>query len=160
MGRKRNRNRLGAPRKYETERALRAAIERYLASISRTVQAKDMEGKPLLDDDGKPMELIQYIRPPEVSGMCAFLGIDRKTWNNYCNHKIHPEFADVTTQTRTLMEAYLAELSLSGTKAARGAQFNLTCNYGWKEQQSLELTGGTVEEYLQRMNNNGGGQEF
>lgn len=157
MAGKKKQNRLGAPKKYETERALRNAIERYLRSISRTIDAKDPTGTVITDDDGKPIHIVQYIRPPEISGMCAFLGIDRKTWNNYCNR---PEFAEVTRQTRTLMEAYLAEISLSGTKAARGAQFNLTCNYGWTEQQKVELTGTTVEEYLQKMADNGEGQEF
>lgn len=160
MARKKRKTRLGAPRKYETERALRSAIERYLSSISRTVDARDLTGEVITDDDGEPIQVVQYVRPPEVSAMCVSLGIDRKTWNNYCNQQLHPEFAELTTQTRTLMEAYLAEVSLSGTKAARGAQFNLTCNYGWAEQQKVELGGPTVEEYLHRLSESGEGQAF
>lgn len=149
---------IGRPRKYETEKELGKAIDRYFRSICRTVEARDLTGTPLLNDDGEPVEKIEYIRPPSVSGMCLFLGIDRSTWQNYCDPRQHPEFRTVTEHARARIEAYLEEQLLTREKGLQGIIFNLQNNYAWRQRQEVELgeqtrksaeiTGMSMEEKL------------
>lgn len=131
---------IGRPRKYEKAATLRAAIERYFDSISRPVEMTNLNGDVIRNDDGEPYTMVEYLRPPTVSGLCLFLGIDRSTWNNYCDPKLHPEFWEVTAQTRARIEAYLEEELLTRPgKDARGIIFNLQNNYDWRQKQEVEL---------------------
>ena len=66
----------GRPKKY-TKKGLEKAVEGYFASISR--------------DEREAWEA-EYKRPPTVSGLCLYLGIDRSTWRNYADPRLHPEF--------------------------------------------------------------------
>lgn len=130
----------GRPKKYGGKKALSEAIERYFNSISRTIYAKDEEtGEIICGDDGREITVTQYIRPPSVSGLCLYLGIDRTTWFNYCDEKAHPEFREITAMTRGRLEAYLEEQLLMREKGVQGIIFNLQNNYGWKQRQEVEL---------------------
>lgn len=111
----------GRPKKY-TKKGLEAAVEGYFASIS----------------GGEAWEA-EYKRPPTVSGLCLYLGIDRSTWQNYADPKLHPEFREITAYARMRMEAYLEEQLLVREKNVQGLIFNLQNNYGWREKRELEL---------------------
>ena len=138
-GRKKQPGCIGRPRKYENPKELGRAIERYFRSISRCVEARDLTGAPLLNDDGEPVEVIDYIRPPSISALCLYLGIDRSTWQNYCDPKLHPEFAQATSRARARIEAYLEEQLLTREKGLQGIIFNLQNNYAWRQRQEVEL---------------------
>lgn len=129
----------GRPRKYKTRKSLSDGIERYFKSISRTVEAKDMTGATILNDDGEPIRMVQYVVPPSISGMCLFLGIDRSTWQNYCDGDMHPEFQTATTEARERIVAYLEQQLLTREKGLQGVIFNLQNNYGWRAKQEVEL---------------------
>ena len=129
----------GRPKKYKSKKALADAIERYFRSISRTIQAQDAYGQNIFNDDDEAIMVTQYIRPPSISGMCLYLGIDRSTWQNYCDEKLHPEFESVTAMTRARIEAWLEEQLLMREKGVQGIIFNLQNNYGWREKKELEL---------------------
>ena len=129
----------GRPKKYKSKKALADAIERYFRSISRTIQAQDAYGQNIFNDDDEAIMVTQYIRPPSISGMCLYLGIDRSTWGNYCDEKLHPEFGDVTALTRSRIEAWLEEQLLMREKGVQGIIFNLQNNYGWKQKQEIGL---------------------
>lgn len=122
---------LGRPRKYKTEAALRKAAERYLSSISKTVATGEM------NEDGEELFVTQYIRPPTVSGLCKALCIDRSTWNNYCDPEEHPEFKDVTQAIRGELEVYLEEQLLTRDKV-QGIIFNLQNNYEWRQKDDVQ----------------------
>lgn len=131
---------VGRPKKYKTKKALADAIERYFRSISRTIQAQEaLTGTIIYNDDGEAIMLTQYIRPPSVTGLCLHLGIDRSTWQNYCDETLHPEFTEVTGMTRSRIEAWLEEQLLIREKGVQGIIFNLQNNYGWKQKQEVEL---------------------
>lgn len=124
----------GRPRKYKSGRALMSAVERYFRSISRTVKASEESGRTILNDDGKPIEIIEYVRPPCISGLCLYLGIDRSTWSNY---KADPEYGEAYALARERVEAYLEEQLLTRRKGIQGIIFNLQNNYGWRQRQDI-----------------------
>lgn len=131
---------VGRPKKYKTKKALADAIERYFRSISRTIQAQEaLTGTEIYNDDGEAIMLTQYIRPPSITGLCLHLGIDRSTWQNYCDEQQHPEFTAITGMTRSRIEAWLEEQLLIREKGVQGIIFNLQNNYGWKQKQEVEL---------------------
>lgn len=114
---------MARPKKY-TKKGLETAVEGYFASIS----------------GGEAWEA-EYKRPPTVSGLCLYLGIDRSTWQNYADPKLHPEFQEITAYAKTRMEAFLEEQLLTREKNVQGLIFNLQNNYGWREKREVELGG-------------------
>ena len=136
MSGKKEKNGPGRPRKYKTKKALETAIDGYFNSISRTVPV--ICGREQAEnDDGEPMYQTQYLRPPTISGMCLYLGIERSTWQNYCDRKLHPEFAEITAMARGRIEAYLEEELVTRDKV-QGIMFNLQNNYGWRNKPDRE----------------------
>lgn len=132
----------GRPKKY-TKAGLQKAVDGYFAGISRTVTARDEHGDLMYNDAGFEIKITQYIRPPSVSGLCLYLGIDRSTWQNYGDAGLCPELAGVVAQARMRMEAYLEEQLLTREKNVQGLIFNLQNNYGWREKREVELGGET-----------------
>ena len=128
--------RAGRPRKYATKKALSYAVERYFRSISRTRPAMDQMGRRIQNDDGEDIVVLEYVVPPSVGSLCLYLGIDRSTWQNYCDD---PALAPVTALTRARIEAYLEEQLLTREKGLQGIIFNLQNNYGWRQKQEVEL---------------------
>lgn len=118
----------GRPKKY-TKKGLEKAVEGYFASISK-------------DADGEAWAA-EYKRPPTVGGLCLYLGIDRSTWQNYADGRLHPELQEITAYARMRMEAYLEEQLLTREKNVQGLIFNLQNNYGWREKREVELGGET-----------------
>lgn len=166
---------MAAPKKY-SKKGLRVAVERYFDSITREViltEKKatgryDEKGHMIFEDVpvenrlGKKVVVTEYLIPPSEGGLSAFLGIHRSTWWNYCDSEKHPEFFDTTSYARGRIHAYLEQESLTRQgKDLKGVLFNLENNFGYREKQSVELTGGAVEQYLQSLAEGGnGGQEF
>ena len=128
----------GRPKKY-TRKKLREETERYFRSISRTVPARDDTGGIIRNDDGDEIQLLQYVVPPSIAGLCLQLGIDRSTWQNYADPAQHPEMTDVTAGARARIEAYLEQELLTREKGLQGIIFNLQNNYGWRQKQEVEL---------------------
>lgn len=127
----------GRPRKYN-KKTLKDAIEHYFSSISRTAEAM-CGSEPVFNDFGDTIKYTQYIIPPSVSALCLFLGIDRSTWENYCDSSLHPEFEDVTSFAKMKMEEYLERELNTREKNVQGIIFNLQNNYGWRDKKELEL---------------------
>ena len=139
------------PRKY-TERTLEKAVEAYFCSISREIPAMDrvdsgerdayghaiLKEIPITNRLGEKINLIEYIVPPSVGGLCDFLQIHRSTWAEYCNPDLHPEFSDTTTRARERMRAWREEQLLT-RKDVRGIIFDLQNNYGYSEKHQMEL---------------------
>ncbi len=129
---------MARPKKY-TRKTFEEAVERYFRSISGMREARNGIGQPLLNDEGEPIMARVYAVPPTISGLCLFLGIDRSTWQNYCNAEEEPEMARVAAQARARMEAYLEEQLLTREKSVQGIIFNLQNNYGWKNKVEMEI---------------------
>lgn len=163
---------MGAPKKYD-EKKLASAVKRYFKSITREKELtekkptgkKDKMGHMIYEDVtvfnalGKPVTVTEYLIPPTVGGLSEFLGIHRDTWNDYCNHEKHPEFSDTTTYAQGRIHAYLErEMLTRQGKDLKGVIFNLENNFGYKERH--EIINDTVESFLERQLEQGGGQQF
>lgn len=163
---------MGAPKKYTPE-ALDRAVKRYFRSITRektltekkATGIKDDKGHMIFEDVpvtnslGKIMVVTEYLVPPTVGDLSRFLGIHRDTWHDYCDHKKHPEFSDTTTYAQGRIHAYLErEMLTRQGKDLKGVLFNLENNFGYKER--MELVNDTVENFLEKQMEQGGGQQF
>lgn len=154
---------MARPKKY-TERTLSKAVERYFDSITREITVTEKQETDQRDDKGhviyktvpvenklgEPVKVTEYIVPPTVGGLCAFLGIHRSTWAEWCDKTKHPEFSDTTTRAVGRMRAWNEqELLTRSGKDIKGVIFNLENNYGYRER--LGVTDDTVEDFLQRL---------
>ncbi len=139
-------------RKEYTPETLKRAVNRYFASITRTVTVKEsvptgrydakghaiFEMVPVLNSLGKETRVTEYIEPPTIGGLAEFLGIHRSTWDNYCDNEKNPEFFDTTTCVRGRIHAYLERESLTRAgKDLKGVLFNLENNYNYCERVEL-----------------------
>lgn len=142
-----------AKAKYSKKR-LAEEVDRYFDSISREVTLmerkptgkKDDKGHeiyemvPITNRLGDEVKVLEYVVPPSVGDLSAFLGIHRSTWAEYCDTTQHPEFADTTTRARGRIHAYLERESLTRQgKDLKGILFNLQNNYGYTEKREVEL---------------------
>ena len=142
---------MGRPKKY-TKSTLDAAVRRYFASISRYVPATERvatgqldryghavyEDRPITNSLGEEVQILEYIVPPTVGGLCAYLGIHRDTWHDYCDGKKHPEFSDTAAYAGGCIRAWL-EQQLLTRKDVKGIIFDLQNNHGLSERKQLEL---------------------
>lgn len=133
---------IGRPRKYDSASKLQKAIEKYFTKLIVTFPARDAAGEIICDANGEPVMAEGYLKPPSLSGLCLHLGIDRSTWNNYCNREQYPEFSEITAMARLIIENYLEEQLVGRKGNVQGIVFNLQNNYGWKAKQDVELSAG------------------
>lgn len=96
-----------ARQKKYTAATLGKACERYFAAITRRVKVTEMVDSGKRDDKGhvilipvpvkntlgEEVEVTEYIIPPSMHELCAFLRIDRATWSRYMGES--EEFAAV-----------------------------------------------------------------
>lgn len=161
----------GRPRKY-TPRTLKRDVERYFASITRKVRITEPVPTGRYDDKGhmifeqvpvknsleEEVWVTEYIVPPEIAALCEFLEIDRSTWANYRDPDKNPEFSEITQQVYERMKAWNErELLTRPGKDIKGIVFNLENNYGYRERHDLDFSSKGIEEYLQKLEEAGGG---
>ena len=118
---------IGRPRKIESPDQLLALCEEYFESCW-TIKPIIFEGK-VIDEE------MVNIRPYLVSGLCLHLGIDRDTLLEYGRR---PEYSEIVKAAKLQIQNHLEERSIM-SKNPGGAIFNLKCNHGFKEQNSLQL---------------------
>ena len=144
---------MGRPRQY-TPAKLKKAAEAWFKSITRIVRVteevdsgkRDEKGHAIytsaevLNQNGEPVEQLEYIVPPTVGGLCRELGISRSTWANYCDAKLNPEYEAATTWVRErLLEWNERELLTRPGKDVKGILFNLQNNYDYTDKREVEL---------------------
>ena len=105
-------------KRWKSAGALEAAVEGYFRSVSRTVTAEE-RGAPILNDDGEPIRYREYMVPPTVWGLCAYLGITRATWESFCDPRRHPEFRGAAALAGDLMQDW-SQRALLSRKDVRG----------------------------------------
>lgn len=141
-----------ARQKKYTAVTLGKACERYFAAITRRVKVtepvdsgrRDERGHviydhiPVKNTLGDEVEVTEYIIPPSMHELCAFLGIDRATWSRYMSED--DAFAAVGERVRERMKAWNEhEMLTRPGKDLKGILFNLTNNYGYSEKKEVEL---------------------
>jgi len=108
---------MGRKRIY-TPKKLRAAVDAYLGSIRRRVQASEMVPSGEVDRygraiqvqrgitaaDGQPLMRWEYGEPPSIGGLCERLGVHRNTWRGYA---ADPAYEDAASALDDAIHAYL-----------------------------------------------------
>lgn len=165
---------MARPREYDSNEKLRKKVERYFDSITREKvltekQPTDQldkyghivfEDVPIINKLGKPVTVTEYVYPPTVADLCTFLGIKHSCWANYANPEKHPEFVETITYAQARMRDWNEkELLMREGNNVKGIIFNLENNYGYRERQQVEVNG-SLEQYLQKMEEAGEGQSF
>lgn len=136
---------MGRYKKYKSDKALRDTVKAYFDSISRirtvmevySTGEKDkwghfvQEQRPVTNAQGETMQEREYLIPPTVGGLCAFLEISRETWAKYCDKSLHPQFAETTEWAREQLLSWREkELMVRPGKDVKGLLFDLQANYG------------------------------
>lgn len=112
---------MGRPRFYKTAKAMEMAIEKYF---------HDAE----YDETGIKREYTKHLT---MAGLAYFLGFsDRLSLWDYGQRD---EFKPCLKRAKLRIESYLENRLYEGN--ATGAIFNLKNNFGWKDQQSIDVTG-------------------
>lgn len=126
------------PLKWKSKKALEEAIEGYF---------EDCRGKPYIMDDGtalmdKSGEVVLLdAHPPTITGLALWLGFTGR--QALVEYQAREDYGDTITRAKTRCEEY-AERRLYDRDGTRGAQFSLSCNFGWKQTQTAEANGGGV----------------
>ena len=127
---------LGAPPKYKSAEQMQKVIDEYFETC---------KGKPLLDNDGKPVRnkngciIYDDRKPPTVTGLALALGFTGR--QALLNYQAKPAFVDTVTRAKARCEEY-AEGRLYDKDGSGGAQFSLKANFGWDEKTKQESNGG------------------
>lgn len=112
--------------KYKSVEDMQRKIDEYFSAC---------DGIPYYDDDGAPMvtpkgDIIYRVQPspPTVTGLALHLGFASR--QALINYQGRPAYNDAIMRAKLRIEAY-AEGRLYDRDGVKGAQFTLTCNYGW-----------------------------
>lgn len=143
---------IGRPRKYQSAKALKKAVDAYWDSISYKIPAVVSTPTGEVDEKGNvkyvtrmlteqtgglgaPKTVVKYLEPPSVAALCLYLGISRSTWSAY---RADEELGQVVVYWDARYEAYLVDRLETGKHIA-GVIFNLEHNFGWKHRQEIGM---------------------
>lgn len=126
----------GRPPKYETPGEMQRIIDLYFLSC----RARQSDNYALLDDCSEDdMQIINGIEDniPTISGLAYLLGMTTECLRAYGEKD---GFSATVKRAKQRVEMSL-EQRLGGA-AVTGAIFNLKNNFGWKDKQETEISGG------------------
>ena len=116
----------GRKPRFESAKEMEDRIDAYFEQC-KGEPLYDEYGMPVFDKKGNPVLI--HEKPPTIVGLALALGFtSRQTLLNYA---AKPEFVDTITRGKSRVEAYAAE-RLFDRDGAKGAEFTLACNFGWK----------------------------
>ncbi len=130
-------------RKKYGPKSLAAGIERYFASIRRTVTAvervetgekgsKAYVEQPILSDVGEPIRYREYVVAPTLWGLCESLGISLAEWGKLSDPVLHPELQEAVQLSGALLREW-REQTLLAKKDVRGLIYHLQNHLGGLE---------------------------
>ena len=129
----------GRPVKYNTPEEMQRIIDLYFLTckVHLTGDDKLLEGL-----DHEDLLIVNDIddNRPTVTGLALALDMTREGLIHYTNKS--DEFADTIKKAKARVENYI-ERALYGNSVT-GCIFNLKNNFGWKDKQELEHSGGTT----------------
>jgi hypothetical protein len=125
---KENKNPVGRPVLYKTKEELKFIIDEYFDYC---------DNRLVKGYDNKTNTEFAYISPAPytMSGLARRLGMSRETLVQY-GHK--DEFSDTITCAREKVQEDI-EIRLMETRNEKGAIFNLSNNFGWKNKTETDL---------------------
>ncbi len=130
-------------RKRYGPKSLEAGIDRYFASIRRTVTAvekvetgekgaKAFTEQPILSDIGEPILYREYVVAPTLWGLCESLGISLTEWGLLSDRSLHPELQEAVQKAGALMREW-KEQTLLTKKDVRGLIYHMQNHLGGLE---------------------------
>lgn len=104
------------------------------------------DGEPLLDEEGnvrtdKYGVPVMVAHPRTITGLSLALGFNSR--DGLIEYAKKRRFADTITRAKAAVEQY-AEERLFDRDGAKGAEFTLRCNYGWRDKAKEEQETRTV----------------
>ena len=124
---------VGRPSKYKTVEAMQIKIDEYFEACKGEI-ARDKDGYIIVSNRGE----IQYIvqpKPPTVMGLALALGFASR--DSIFDYQGKKEFSAAITRAKARCAEY-AESRLFDRDGARGAEFTLRCNFGWRDKTNNE----------------------
>ena len=117
---------MGRKPTFTSAEEMQEKIDAYFASCEPEL-LRDGAGTPMLNKNGEPV----YVggRPMTIQGLALALGFTSR--QSLLNYKAKREFVDTVTRARLRVEQYAAE-RLFDRDGAKGAEFTLACNFGWR----------------------------
>ena len=116
----------------ETPEEMQVLINKYFESCDGR-PLLDGEGHPIVDKHGSMILIGQH--PPTVSGLALALGFHSR--QSLLNYQGKEEFLDTITRAKLRIEDY-CEQRLFDRDGQRGAEFNLRCNFRWKQEEKSD----------------------
>lgn len=127
---------------------LAAAVDLYFNSIRRERPATElrptgeytkngmpkMERREILDGNGAPVLIEEWIVPPTITKLCLKLGISKVTWSEYSKK---PKYASICEYAKEICRGYLEEELLTRDRVD-GIKFALQYAYDCKEKVEVE----------------------
>jgi len=126
----------------------------YFIEVVKVASYKKPNGRPPLyyDEETLQKQIDLYFlmqddskKPYTHAGLAHFLGFEsRQSLYDYGKKK---KFSYSITRARLKIEEYI-ESRLYDHNGNKGAEFNLRCNYGWKEEKDEDKSDGLLLEIL------------
>lgn len=120
---------VGRPVLYKTKEEAQKIIDEYFDWC-------DNRTKTIYDNKTGNEVVINWPAPYTMSGLARRLGMSRETLVQYGKKE---EFSDTITCAREKVQEDI-EIRLMETRNEKGAIFNLTNNFGWKQKTETDLT--------------------
>ena len=117
---------------------LQKRIDAYFDSLSPHVLT-DIDGNIIYDKSGRPSMSAEV--PATVCGLCRACGFKAK--QTLYNYRKDEDYKDIIDAALMRIEEY-AERRLYDRDGARGAEFSLTYNFKWGQQERQSDGGGVV----------------
>ena len=131
---------VGQPRIYKTQEEMLVIINEYFDKCDKGEEVHAMRhGVPLYDKDNKPIIVNRKI-PKTMAGLAVELNIERQTLLNYMEK---PEYVDIITQARKIIESENVNCALMGDHDSKIAALNLSSNFNYmtKTEGNVKLSG-------------------
>ena len=137
----------GRPNKYQNVEELQVLIEKYFADCWEKRIIKDNKGNVLFDADGQPLFESVQVKPYTISGLAVALDTTRALLLDYQDKA---EFSYAIKHAKSRILAY-AEEALYTIKNPAGAIFNLKANWGYRDQQDINMTVTSLSDVLKAL---------
>lgn len=128
---------VGRPLAYKTSLELQKAVDAYFESCFRQKEVGKEKGDVV-------MQRVQF-KPFTVTGLCAFLKVDRATLCRYENKDIEgvdDEYCNIIKDAKLKIEAEYEEKALSGDNNAIFTIFAMKNHFKWKDRTETDVTSG------------------
>ena len=120
-------NSVGRPKAFNSPEEVQTQIDDYFNHCSNSLIIKQVVQKG-------EIILVPTPTPPTMAGLSLWLGIDRKTLNNYKNDK---PFFPVIMRARKKIEENNMAMGLTGIYESRINTLNLASNFGYANKQEI-----------------------